>query len=166
MIWAAQASRRHTGIQCHIVPRMKLAEWARSVGVHPRTAYRWWQEGTLPVPAHQLGPRTIVVEDRAAGPERIALYAHVSDAAAEPDLAQQIAALERWASGSDRQAVRVETEIRSHVKLSALLADATITIIAVQRRAALGRGSIGLLRAAMRAHGRHLVCLDEMVRGG
>ena len=28
-----------------------LAEWARSVGVHPRTVYRWFREGMLPVPA-------------------------------------------------------------------------------------------------------------------
>ena len=30
-------------------------------GVHPHTAYRWFREGTLPVPAERVGPRTILV---------------------------------------------------------------------------------------------------------
>lgn len=45
---------------------MKLTEWARANGVHPKTAYRWWREGILPVPARKVGPRTILV-DTAAG---------------------------------------------------------------------------------------------------
>ena len=28
---------------------MYLTEWARLVGVHPQTMYRWFQEGWLPV---------------------------------------------------------------------------------------------------------------------
>jgi putative resolvase len=30
---------------------MNLTEWARQQGIHPQTAYRWFREGTLPVPA-------------------------------------------------------------------------------------------------------------------
>ncbi|HUZ20065.1 MAG TPA: IS607 family transposase, partial [Acidimicrobiales bacterium] len=41
---------------------MKLAEWARSYGVHPSTAYRWFRDGTMPVPARRLASGTIVVE--------------------------------------------------------------------------------------------------------
>lgn len=40
---------------------MNLTEWARAQGVHPQTAYRWFREGTLPVPAERVGPRTILV---------------------------------------------------------------------------------------------------------
>ncbi|THA34347.1 IS607 family transposase, partial [Streptomyces sp. A1277] len=40
---------------------MNLTEWARAQGVHPQTAYRWFREGTLPVPAQRVGPRTILV---------------------------------------------------------------------------------------------------------
>src|SRR5262252_1246003 len=43
---------------------MKLSEWARANGVHPRTALRWFDRGTLPVPARRVGPRTILVEAR------------------------------------------------------------------------------------------------------
>ena len=56
---------------------MKLAAWARSYGVHPQTAYRWFQEGTMPVPARRLPSGTIVVEQvmpkhPAVGPSPIA----------------------------------------------------------------------------------------------
>ena len=33
---------------------MKLSDWARANGVHPKTAYRLWRNGTLPVPARQI----------------------------------------------------------------------------------------------------------------
>lgn len=34
---------------------MNLTEWAKAQGVHPHTAYRWFREGTLPVPATRVG---------------------------------------------------------------------------------------------------------------
>lgn len=37
-----------------------MKEWARSQGVHPVTAYRWFREGKLPVPARRVG-RLILV---------------------------------------------------------------------------------------------------------
>src|ERR1700745_680993 len=35
-----------------------LMTWA---GVHPQTAYRWFREGTLPVPAVRVGSRSALV---------------------------------------------------------------------------------------------------------
>jgi putative resolvase len=40
---------------------VNLADWARSEGVHPQTAYRWFREGTLPVPAVRVNQRTVLV---------------------------------------------------------------------------------------------------------
>src|SRR5258708_39477172 len=49
-----------------------LTEWAKTQGVHPQTAYRWFREGTLPVPAQRVGSRTILVNVGAdAVPEAI-----------------------------------------------------------------------------------------------
>jgi len=39
---------------------MKLSDWARPNGAHPKTAYRWWRNGTLPVPARQINARVIL----------------------------------------------------------------------------------------------------------
>ncbi|MFE2973105.1 IS607 family transposase, partial [Streptomyces sp. NPDC059340] len=61
---------------------MNLTEWARAQGIAPRTAYRWFREGTLPVPAERVGPRTILVNiDANTSPSvtgGVGLYARVS----------------------------------------------------------------------------------------
>ena len=44
---------------------MNLTEWAHAQGVHVQTAYRWYREGTLPVPARKVG-RLILVSPQAA----------------------------------------------------------------------------------------------------
>lgn len=50
--------------------------------MYPQTAYRWFREGMLPVPAERVGPRTIHVNVEAnAAPGAVAgigLYARVS----------------------------------------------------------------------------------------
>jgi putative resolvase len=58
---------------------MKLAVWARANGVHPQTAYRWFRQGTMPVPARRLPSGTILVDAPGSPPGgRMVLYARVS----------------------------------------------------------------------------------------
>lgn len=66
---------------------MKLAAWARSAGIHPKTAYRWFHRGTLPVPARQLDTGTILVT-RPTGQTaaNAAVYARVSSHDQRADL--------------------------------------------------------------------------------
>ncbi|GHJ37096.1 hypothetical protein Sm713_27050 [Streptomyces sp. TS71-3] len=58
--------------------------------MHPHTAYRWFREGTLPVPAQRVGPRTILVNVEAnTAPEAVGglgLYARVSSRDQKADL--------------------------------------------------------------------------------
>ena len=91
---------------------MKLAERARANGVHPKTAYRWWREGILPVPAGKVGPRTILV-DAAAGDSAAAagLYARVSCHDQREDLERQVARISNWAAKAGMRVVRVESEV-------------------------------------------------------
>jgi predicted site-specific integrase-resolvase len=42
---------------------MNLSEWADRVGVSKFTAYRWFREGTLPVPAERVGRLILVNVD-------------------------------------------------------------------------------------------------------
>jgi putative resolvase len=58
---------------------VNLSEWADRVGVSKFTAYRWFREGTLPVPAERVG-RLILVNVDVAKRElaRTVLYARVS----------------------------------------------------------------------------------------
>jgi putative resolvase len=41
---------------------VKLREWAEREGVHYQTAWRWWRDGKLPVPARQTETGTILVD--------------------------------------------------------------------------------------------------------
>jgi putative resolvase len=148
---------------------MNLTEWARAQGIAPRTAYRWFREGTLPVPAERVGPRTILVNiDTNASPSvtgGVGLYARVSSHDQKPDLERQTARLAEWAAKAGHTVVRIESEIASgmnggRTKARRLLADPKVTIVVVEHRDRLGRMNTELVEAALEAAGRRLVVLD------
>lgn len=149
---------------------MNLTEWARAQGVAPRTAYRWFREGTLPVPAERVGPRTILVNIEANTAPMLTgglgLYARVSSHDQKADLERQTARLAAWAAQSGHRVVRVESEIGSGMnggrsKARRLLADPDVTAIVVEHKDRLGRMNVELVEAALSAHGRRLVVLDD-----
>ncbi len=78
---------------------MKLTEWARRAGVHPKTAYRWFHRGVLPVPARQLPTGTILVDTpQGSALDGVALYARVSSWDQKADLDRQLGRLRAWAT--------------------------------------------------------------------
>ena len=149
---------------------VNLTEWARVQGVAPRTAYRWFREGTLPVPAERVGPRTILVNIEAnTAPQKtegIGLYARVSSHDQRSDLERQTARLVEWAAQAGHRVVRVESEIGSGMnggrsKARRLLADPQVTTVVVEHKDRLGRMNVELVEAALSASGRRLVLLEE-----
>lgn len=149
---------------------MNLTEWAKAQGVHPQTAYRWFREGTLPVPAQRVGPRTILVNiDACAVPGaagELGLYARVSSRDQKADLERQVARLSGWAAKAGHRIVRVESEVGSGMngrrsKARRLLADPEVTVVVVEHRDRLGRMNTELVEAALSAAGRRLVVLDD-----
>jgi putative resolvase len=149
---------------------MNLTEWARAQGIAPRTAYRWFREGTLPIPAERVGPRTILVNiDANTSPTvtvGVGLYARVSSHDQKADLERQTARLSAWAAKAGHQVVRAESEIASgmngcRAKAKRLLADPKVTTIVVEHRDRLGRMNVELVEAALSATGRRLVVLDD-----
>jgi len=145
---------------------MKLAEWARANGVHPQTAYRWFRQGTMPVPARRLPSGTILVDtpDRLSG-GRAVLYARVSAHDQRADLDRQVARLIAWATGQGVAVAEVVTEVGSGLngrrpKLKRLLADPTVAVIVVEHRDRLARFGVEHLEAALSAQGRRLVVVD------
>ncbi|HEY6788949.1 MAG TPA: IS607 family transposase [Trebonia sp.] len=149
---------------------MNLKEWAVANGVHPHTAYRWFREGTLPVPAERVGPRTILVNIEASSlPSAtggVGLYARVSSHDQKADLERQTARLAQWAATAGHRVVRIESEIASgmdggRAKARRLLSDPGVTTVVVEHRDRLGRMNTELIEAALSATGRRLVVLDE-----
>jgi len=149
---------------------VNLTEWAKAQGVHPQTARRWFREGTLPVPAMRVGPCTILVNIEAGQAVEctggVGLYARVSSHDQKADLERQTARLAKWAAKAGRRVVRVESEIASGMngarsKVRRLLADPAVTTVVVEHKDRLGRMNVELVEAALAAHGRRLVVLDE-----
>ncbi len=150
---------------------MKLSDWARANGVHPKTAYRWWRTGTLPVPARQINARVILVDDAASASRAatelsaVGLYARVSSHDQRSDLDRQVARLSGWAEKAGARVVRIEAEVGSSMngaraKVRRLLADPAVRTVVVEHRDRLGRMNVELVEAALSAGGRSLVVLD------
>jgi len=149
---------------------VNLTEWARSQGVHPQTAYRWFREGSLPVPAVRVNQRTVLVNPDSAGEGAgvggVGLYARVSSHDQRDDLDRQVARLSAWAANAGSAVVRVEAEVGSGMngsrrKVQRLLADPRVATVVVEHRDRLGRMNTELVEAALSAHGRRLVVLDS-----
>ena len=148
------------------MPTMKLPVWARANGIHPKTAFKWYQDGTMPYPTRKLGTRTIVVDTPDDNAEGVGLYARVSSTDQKNDLARQVTRLSEWAAQEHLQVVRVVSEIGSGMngnrsKLRKLLANPAVGSVVVERRDRLGRMNTELIEAAMSAHGRSVVVLDD-----
>ena len=150
---------------------MRLKDWAEQQGIHYQTAWKWFRDGKLPVPALQTPSGTILVQPDApdAVPQPgggLGLYARVSSHDQRADLDRQVSRLTQWAATAKAPVVRVEAEVASsmtgrRVKLRRLLADPAVTTVVATHRDRLARMNAELVEAALSAHGRRLVVLDD-----
>ncbi len=154
---------------------MKLSQWARREGIHYITAWRWWRNGKLPVPAYQTPSGSVIVSVPDPPPGRTALYARVSSHDQRHDLERQVARLTAWGTAHGFRVDEVVTEVGSGLngkrrKLLAVLANAQVTAIIVEHRDRLARFGIEAITAALAASGRRLLvvdpaeCSDDLVR--
>lgn len=148
---------------------MNLREWALSQGVHPQTAYKWFREGKLPVPARKMG-KLILVGDLADRPAqhrgRTVVYARVSSADQKPDLDRQVARVISWGTEHGYEIGQVVTEVGSALngkrrKFLALLEDSSATVVLVEHRDRFARFGAEYVSAALGAAGRQLVVVDD-----
>ncbi len=149
---------------------MNLTELAHAQGIHVTTAYRWYREGTLPVPAQKAGRLILVSPDTAAGPGPqggAGLYARVSSHGQRADLDRQAARLPAWAVQSGLPVVRVGSGMSgARARARRLLAGPAAIVIVVEHRGRRGRVNTELAEAAL-AYRRRLVVLDDSgVTGG
>ncbi|WP_084031239.1 IS607 family transposase, partial [Mycobacterium avium] len=146
---------------------MNLAAWAESVGVNRHTAYRWYREGTLPVPAQRVG-RLILVRTTPAGEGAaggVVIYARVSSHDQRADLDRQVARMTAWATEQDLTVGQVVVEVGSGLngkrpKLRRILSDPDAKVIVVEHRDRLARFGVEHLQAALSAQGRRIVVAD------
>ena len=148
---------------------MNLTEWAQAHGIRVTTAYRWYREGTLPVPAGKAGRLILVSPDTAAvspGRGGAGLYARVSCHDQKAGLRRQVARLPAWAAQAGLPVVRAGAGVGSGMNGSRpevrwQLAGSGVSVVVAGHRGRLGRMNIGLAEAALAAHHRRLVVLEE-----
>jgi putative resolvase len=146
---------------------VNLADWAESVGVNRHTAYRWFREGTLPVPAERVG-RLILVKAAASvsgAAATVVVYARVSSHDQRSDLDRQVARVTAWATERDLEVGQVVCEVGSGLngkrpKLRRILSDPDARVIVVEHRDRLARFGVEHLEAALSAQGRRIVVAD------
>ena len=136
-------------------------------GVHPVTAYRWYREGRLPVPARRAGRLILVDPDpKPAGTGRVAAYCRVSSADQKDDLERQAGRVVMGATERGLTVGQVVSEVGSGMnghrrKLTKVLSDPAVTVIVVEHRDRLTRFGFEHLQASLAAGGRRIVVLDD-----
>ena len=146
--------------------QMRLVDWAKLQGVHYLTAYRWWRDGTLPVPAHQTHSGTILVDVAPERQTRAVIYARVSSHDQRDDLNRQVARIASWATQAKIPVVEVVTEVGSamngrRVRFRRVLSDPSLSPIVVEHRDRLARFGVEYLESSLAAQGRRILVVDE-----
>jgi putative resolvase len=147
---------------------VRLKDWAEQQGIHYQTAWKWFRDGKLPVPALQTPSGTILVQPDTTPSARggLGLYARVSSHDQRADLDRQVARLAQWATAAQAPVVRVEAEVASGMtgrrsKLRRLLADPAVQTVVVTHHDRLARMNVELVEATLAAHDRRLVVLED-----
>jgi predicted site-specific integrase-resolvase len=140
---------------------MRLSQYAKQMGVHYKTAFRWWKAGKLD--AYQLDTGTVIVREPAQPQEAlsVALYARVSSAEQKEDLERQMQRLKDYAASRGYQVTRTVSELASGLndsrpKFLKLLTDASIGVIVVEHRDRATRFGLIYIERLMQMQGRRL----------
>jgi predicted site-specific integrase-resolvase len=146
---------------------MKLSKWANQQGITYKTAWKWYKTGKLPVKATQMPTGTIIVYPEATTARtKVTIYARVSSADQEEDMARQAARLKDYASGNGWTVASVVDEVGSGLngrrkKLLKLLSDPAVGVILVEHSDRLARFGVEYIEAALASQGRSIVVADE-----
>ena len=145
---------------------MNLAEWAESQGIAKVTAYRWFHQGKLPVPARKIGGLILVDQPETKVVGQSVVYARVSSSDQRSDLDRQVARVTEWATAQGISVDRVVTEVGSALngrrrKFLAILRDPGVDRIIVEHRDRFARFAAEYVEAALAAQGRELLVVDS-----
>ena len=143
---------------------MKLAEYAKQMGVRYETAWRWFRDGKIQ--GQRIGPHTIIITEGArppgeGEPQRVAIYARVSSHEHQANLDRQAERLIGYCAAKGYQVNKVVKEIASGVndsrpKLLSLLEDQSMTLIVVEQKDRLTRFGFRYLDTLLKSQGRSI----------
>jgi putative resolvase len=145
---------------------MKLTQWSKQQGITYRTAWQWFKDGKLPVPAFKTPSGSILVKQSSVENDKAAtLYVHVSSSDQKKDLDRQISRLVQFAQQEGLVVSGVVSEVGSgmngrRAKLIQLLKDKDKRIIVVEHKDRLMRYGYEYLESALASQGRKLLVAD------
>lgn len=141
---------------------MNLTEWAQAQGIHVQTAYRWYREGTLPLPEAKVG-RLILVSletatEAARKTEGAGLYVRVPWHEQKSGLGGQVVRLSAWAAEAwlPVEATGGSRMNGSRAKVRRLLPDPAVTVVVVGDQGGLRQVNTELAAAPPSVHCRRL----------
>jgi putative resolvase len=144
---------------------MKLSIWAKKQGVSYKTAWRWFKDGNLPVPAEQTSSGTILIKE-IENSNQAAIYARVSSCDQKNDLDGQVSRLLLFANSQNLAVAKTVVEVGSALnghrpKLKKLLLDLSINIIIVEHSYRLMRFGFEYLESALASQNRKIIVMDQ-----
>jgi len=147
---------------------MKLSDWAREQGISYQTAWRWYEDGKLPVPAEQMPSGTIILSPPRVhdSTDTVVIYARVSSHDQKEDLSHQVERLASYASAKGLKVSGVMKETGSGLngrrkKLLKLLRDPSVGTILVEHKDRLARFGVEYIEAAMMSQGMSIMVADD-----
>ena len=146
---------------------MKLIDYAKSIGVSYRTAWRWYRAGKIP--GHQMDTGTIIVDIEQSSPARslkVAVYARVSLSENKSNLDSQAERLVAYCTAKGYQVAKVVKEIGSGIndsrpKFLALLEDKTVDLIVIEHKDRGTRFGFHYIEALLETHGRAIEVVNQ-----
>lgn len=140
---------------------VKLSAYARKVGVHYRTAWRWFKAGKIS--GYQMDTGTIIIteDDVPERAQKVAIYTRVSAAENRPNLDTQAERLSSYCAAKGYQIHKIVKEVGSGIhdnrhKLLKLLADPTMTVIVVEHKDRLTRFGFRYIETLLEQQGRRV----------
>lgn len=139
---------------------VKLSDYAKSIGVSYKTAWRMWQRGELN--AEQLSTGTVIVHvDQPKVKKGVIIYARVSSSQNKSNLEAQAKRLENYCIAKGYQIVRIVKEVGSGVndnrrKLIDVLTRDDYSLIVVEHKDRLSRVGFNYIKILLNKYGKDI----------
>lgn len=149
---------------------MKLSDYARKVGVHYRTAYRWFKSGQISGYQSETGTIIVTERDSERNSLKVAIYARVSSSENKSNLDSQAERLVSYCAARGYQVAKVIKEVGSGVndnrqKLIELLGDNSFTLIVVEHKDRLTRFGFNYIETLLKSQGRNVEVVNLAENG-